>query len=214
MSDYIRARSPEQKQERMEAIMAAADHLFQKQPYHQITMGTIAEALGWSRSNLYKYAATQEEIFLALHSAKNRAWFEDLERTLENAPLPASEFAQLWAEATERHADFLRYQEILISIIESNVTLERLTQFKRDFTTMLTPIVDLLMCQCDTDEKTATDLYLTLLYQAPGLYDHFHCADLTREAMKAAGLKPVEGTFAESYARFVEMCIKNAMPGA
>ena len=210
MSDYIRARSPEQKQERMEAIMAAADKLFQKQPYHQITMGTIAEELGWSRSNLYKYAATQEEIFLALHSAKNRAWFEDLAQALEGAPLPAAEFAHLWAEVTERHADFLRYQEIVISIIESNVTLERLTQFKRDFAGMLAPIVELLARQCDTDETTATDLFLTLLYQAPGLYNHFHCADLTREAMKAAGMPPVEGTFVESYAQFVEMCLENA----
>jgi len=210
MNDYIRARSPEQKQERMEAIMAAADKLFQKQPYHQITMGTIAEELGRSRSNLYKYAATQEEIFLALHSAKNRAWFEDLANTLENAPLPADEFALLWAEATERHADFLRYQEIVISIIESNVTLERLTQFKRDFAGMLAPIAELLARQCNTNETAATDLFLTLLYQAPGLYNHFHCADLTREAMKAAGMPPVEGTFVESYAQFVEMCLENA----
>ena len=43
MTDYIRARSPEHKQERMEAIMAAADALFATRPYHQITMGTIAE---------------------------------------------------------------------------------------------------------------------------------------------------------------------------
>ena len=209
MSDYIRARSPEQKQERMEAIMAAADKLFQKQPYHQITMGTIAEELGWSRSNLYKYAATQEEIFLALHSAKNRAWFEDLAQSLDGAPLPTAEFARLWAEATERHADFLRYQEIVISIIESNVTLERLTQFKRDFAEMLAPIIELLARQCNTDETAAADLFLSLLYQAPGLYNHFHCADLTREAMKAAGMPPVEGTFVESYAQFVEMCVEN-----
>lgn len=188
--------------------MAAADKLFQKQPYHQITMGTIAEELGWSRSNLYKYAATQEEIFLALHSAKNRAWFEDLAQSLDGAPLPTAEFARLWAEVTERHADFLRYQEIVISIIESNVTLERLTRFKRDFADMLAPVVVLLARQCGTDDETATDLYLTLLYQAPGLYNHFHCADLTRKAMKAAGMSPVEGTFVESYARFVEMCIK------
>ena len=208
MSDYIRARSPEQKQERMEAIMAAADELFQERPYHQITMGTIAEKLGWARSSLYKYAATQEEIFLALHSAKNRAWFEDLESALAGAPLPAWDFARIWAETTERHAGFLRYQEIIISIIESNVTLERLTRFKRDFADMLAPVTALLARQCGADEKTATDLYLTLLYQAPGLYNHFHCADLTREAMKAAGLPPVEGTFVDSYARFVEMCIR------
>ena len=210
MGDYIRARSPEQKQERMEAIMAAADKLFQKQPYHKITMGTIAEELGWSRSNLYKYAATQEEIFLALHSAKNRAWLGDLAEALKGAPLPADEFARRWADVTDRHADFLPYQEIVISIIESNVTLERLTQFKRDFADMLAPIVSLLARQCDIDEETAADLYLTLLFQAPGLYNHFHCAELTREAMLAAGLKPVEGTFAETYARFVEMCVENA----
>ena len=210
MSDYIRARSPEQKQERMNAIMEAADSLFQKQPYHQITMGTIAEALGWSRSNLYKYAATQEEIFLALHSAKNRAWFEDLEAHLAGVPLPDAEFARIWAEVTEQHAGFLRYQEIVISIIESNVTLERLTQFKRDFADMLAPLTALIARQCKTDESTATNLYLHLLYQAPGLYNHFHCADLTREAMKAAGLPPAEGTFTESYAQFVEMCLKEA----
>ena len=210
MSDYIRARSPEQKQERMEAIMAAADGLFQKRPYHQITMGTIAEELGWSRSNLYKYAATQEEIFLALHSAKNRAWLEDLAQSLESAPLPAAEFARGWAEATERHADFLRYQEIIISIIESNVTLERLTQFKRDFADMLAPVVALLARQCGIGETAATDLYLTLLFQAPGLYNHYHCAELTREAMKAAGLSPASGSFADAYADFVLMCIENA----
>ena len=210
MGEYIRARSPEHKQERMDAIMAAADELFQERPYHQITMGTIAEKLGWSRSNLYKYAATQEEIFLALHSAKNRAWFEDIEASLANVPLPPQDFARIWAEATERHADFLRYQEIVISIIESNVTLERLTQFKRDFADMLAPLVELLARQCNIGNDAATDLYLTLLYQAPGLYNHYHCAELTREAMKAADLPQAEGTFVEAYARFTEMCVENA----
>ncbi len=207
MADYIRARSPEHKQERMEAIMAAADALFAARPYHQITMGTIAEQLGWSRSNLYKYAATQEEIFLALHTAKNLAWLEELADALVGAPLPAREFARTWAEVTERHASFLRYQEILISIIESNVTFERLTAFKRDFADMLPPVTAILARQCGVGEAAATDLYLRLLYQAPGLWNHYHCADLTRKAMQTAGLPPVNGTFQQAYADFIELCI-------
>lgn len=210
MADYIRARSPEHKQERMAAIMAAADELFAECPYHQITMGTIAEKLGWSRSNLYKYAATQEEVFLALHSTKNRAWIDDLAAALAGAPLAPDEFARTWAEVTERNASFLRYQEILISIIESNVTFERLVEFKRAFAEMLPPVIDVLRRQCDVDEATARDLYLRLLYQAPGLYDHFHCAELTREAMEAAGIRPVEGNFVDAYADFVLMCIREA----
>ena len=207
MADYIRARSPEHKQERMEAIMTAADELFQGQPYHQITMGTIAEKLGWSRSNLYKYAATQEEVFLALHSAKNRAWIDELADELACVPMPAGKFARTWAEVTERHAGFLRYQEIIIAIIESNVTLERLTAFKRDFAEMLPPVIDVLTRQCGVGEPAAQALYLRLLYQAPGLWNHFHCAEVTRKAMQAAGLPPVSGTFQETYADFIELCI-------
>ena len=210
MGDYIRARSPEQKQERMEAIMAATDALFKEHPYHQITMGTIAEQLGWSRSNLYKYAATQEEIFLELHSAKNRAWLEALDTALADAPMPDADFARIWASTTAEHGGFLRYQEILISIIESNVTLERLTAFKRSFADMLAPIVALLARQCAIDESAATNLYLRLLFQAPPLYDHFHSAELTLEAMRAAGLQGPAGTFEEAYADFVAMCLAHA----
>ena len=70
MADYQRARSPQQKAERMSAIMDATETLFAQLPYHEINMGLIAKELGWSRSNLYKYAATQEEIFLALHRSQ------------------------------------------------------------------------------------------------------------------------------------------------
>ena len=207
---YIRARSAEQKQERMDAIMAAADGLFAEMPYHKITMGLIAERLGWSRAGLYKYVATQEEIFLALHERENRAWLGDLEEALADVPMPHDEFARTWAEVTARHGKFLRYQDILIAIIESNVTLERLTEFKRAFARMLAPMAELLRRQCGIDEPAAFDLYLRLLFQAPNLWAHYHCAELTREAMRLAGLPPVEGSFEEAYADFVETCIKRA----
>jgi len=207
VSDYIRARSPEQKQERMQAIMDAADKLFAAQPYHQITMGTIAQELGWSRSNLYKYAATQEEIFLALHAAKNQAWLDELAHALADAPLPPKKFAQTWAEVTERHGSFLRYQEILFAIIESNVTLERLTEFKRGYGQMTASIVDILARQCNTTKPVARELYLRLLFQAPALYNNFNCTPLVKQAMDQAGLPAPKGSFAKSYASFVLMCL-------
>ena len=210
MGEYIRARSAEHKRERMDAIMAAADKLFQTHPYHCITMGTIADELGWSRSNLYKYAATQEEIFLALHSAKNRAYLQDLEAKLAGVPLPPDEFARIWAQVTGQHGDFLRYQDIVIAIIESNVTFERLVEFKREFKEILDPIVDVLVRQCGVSAEQAADLYLRLLFQAPGLYNHYHCAEKTLEAMKAAGLDGAKGTFEEAYADFVHLCISRA----
>ena len=150
------------------------------------------------------------EIFLELHSQKNRAWLEDLAGSLATAPLPPAEFARIWAETTDRHGSFLRYQDIVISIIESNVTLERLTEFKRAFAQMLAPVIDVLARQCGCSTSAAQDLYLRLLYQAPGLYNHHHCADLTREAMKAAGMPETTGNFVDDYADFVELCVSRA----
>ena len=210
MSDYQRARSPEQKAERMDAIMNAAEALFAELPYHEINMGLIAKELGWWRSNLYKYAATQEEVFLALHNRANQAFLTDAEAALANAPLDNAAFAQSWAQAADRHPEFLRYQDILIAIIESNASLERLVEFKRAFITMTAPISEILQRQVGCDERQAYELYLQLIFQAPGLYNHFHCAERAREAMKLAGIPLATGTFKEAYADFTKMCLDHA----
>lgn len=211
MADYIRARSPEHKQERMETIMAATDNLFKTVPYHDITLSVIAKELGWSRANLYKYVSTKEEVFLSLHSAKNRAYCEDLANALDVAPMDDAEFARIWAQVTEQHADYLKYQDILIAIIETNVELDRLVAFKRAFADMVLPVHDVLSRQCGlANAQAASDLYLELIYQATGLYNHFNCAELTKRALELAGMPPVTGTFVESYARFVAMCLKDA----
>lgn len=210
MSEYQRARSPEQKAERMDAIMDATEALFRELPYHEINLGLIAKELGWSRSNLYKYAATQEEIFLALHNRANRAFLEDVAASLADAPMGNAAFAQGWAETAGRHPDFLRYQDILIPIIESNASLERLAEFKRSFAEMSIPVNQLLQKQAGCGAEQAHDLYLQLIYQAPGLYNHFHCAERTAEAMRLAGLPPTKGTFEAAYAEFTEMCLDHA----
>ena len=210
MSEYLRARSPEQKAERMDAIMDATEALFRELPYHEINMGLIAKELGWSRSNLYKYAATREEIFLELHSRANRALIDDLVQALSDAPVEDAAFARRVAVAFNKHPEYLNYQDILISIIESNASLDRLVAFKRAFAEMSKPLMDILQRQTSASGAEAHDLYLRLIYQAPGLYHHFHCAERTREAMRLAGMPPITGDFEEAFAGFVEMCLRAA----
>lgn len=76
--DFIRARSSEQKNQRMADIKQATAQLYREFPYHEITLTTIAERLGWSRASLYKYVTTKEEIFLELSADARNAYFEDL----------------------------------------------------------------------------------------------------------------------------------------
>ena len=43
MADYIRARSYDQKEERLNQIKKATEELFENFPYTEITLSTIAE---------------------------------------------------------------------------------------------------------------------------------------------------------------------------
>lgn len=214
MQDYQRARSPEQKAERMTAIMDAAERLSRQLPYHEINMGLIAKELGWSRSNLYKYASTQEDVFLSLHSRAQARYIADLRKALAHGPLEDAQFAATWAKVTGQHTDFLRYQDLLISIIESNASLERLVEFKRSFVEMTEPLDELLAAQTGLEGAHIRDFYLRLVYQAPGLFNHYHCAEKTAEAMRLAGLPPITGSFEEAYADFVLMCLRAAKPSS
>lgn len=75
MVDYIRARNDEHKEERMSQIKEATAELFASAPYAEITLTTIAEKLGWSRANLYKYVTTKEEIILEIADDKMEAYY-------------------------------------------------------------------------------------------------------------------------------------------
>lgn len=140
MADYIRARSDEQKAERLEEVKAALDHQFATRPFHEITLTTLADELGWSRTNLYKYVATKEEVFLAVFADKRDAYMDALE-----AALPAgcgfdnATIASVWAGIACAHRDFFRYGDLLYSVIETNVGYEKLKEFKRRYYENLKP---------------------------------------------------------------------------
>lgn len=207
MAEYQRARTAEQKAERMGAIMDAAESLFRDLPYHEINMGLIAKELGWSRSNLYKYAATQEEVFLSLHERAHRAYIDELVAALAGAPTGDAVLARVWAEVTARHPVFLRYQDILIAIIESNASLERLTEFKRSLLEMTGPLVEALAHMLEASPAKMRELYFRLLFQAPSLYSRFHPVGRSAEAMRLAGVPAARGSFEDAYADFCAMCL-------
>ena len=110
MTDFVRARSEEQKQARMAEIKAAADSLFNSVPYQEITLSTIAGKLSWTRANLYKYVTTKEEIYLEICSDKMHSYFDDLFAAFpEGKTWTPDEWAGRWADVLNDHRDYFRY---------------------------------------------------------------------------------------------------------
>jgi AcrR family transcriptional regulator len=74
--DFQRARRPEQKEQRREAILAAAADLARRDGVRAVTLAEIARAVGIHKSALLRYFETREQIFLELTGREWGAWRE------------------------------------------------------------------------------------------------------------------------------------------
>ena len=89
---YQRARRPEQKLERRDAILAAATELALRDGVRAVSLAGIAERVGIHKSALLRYFETREQIFLELTAQAWREWTAALRAGLDKtAPGSASE---------------------------------------------------------------------------------------------------------------------------
>jgi AcrR family transcriptional regulator len=82
---YQRARRPEQKQERQDAILGAARDLALRDGVRAVSLADIADRVGIHKSALLRYFETREQIFLELTAAAWREWAQALHAELDQA---------------------------------------------------------------------------------------------------------------------------------
>lgn len=208
MSDFIRARSNEQKEKRMEEIKNATDMLFDSQPYHKITLTTIADKLNSSRANLYKYVTTKEEIFLELSADKRNAYFNSLKAAFPiGCNYSIEVFAEVWAGILNSHRSYLQYSDILLTIIETNVSVERLAAFKKNYYEDAGEIITLLSNNLNISTEKADALFYAVYYHAIGINGCCFKNPLVQQALKLLNMEIVEMDFQQSMREFILMCL-------
>lgn len=208
MAEFIRARSPEQKEQRLSEIKGAARRQFAERPYHEITLTTIADELGWSRANLYKYVTTKEEIFLLLTADECDAYFEALLAALpEGGKLSPAEAADAWADVAAAHQEYFRLGGLLTTIVETNVTVERLMDFKRGYYAHVTEVRERIPQVVGIAPERVEPLLLAVYYHATGLVSSCWSNPLIAEALRRLEIERPETDFRSEMRDFVEMCL-------
>jgi len=128
---WERARTEAQKQQRISEIIGATARLYEKYGFTEITFVSIAKEANFTRSNLYKYFNSKEEIFLEFLKHDIILWRQDLAATLKrNKGYSVGEFAAVWLEVQGRHARMLNLISILYDYLEKKSSIESLTDFK------------------------------------------------------------------------------------
>lgn len=128
-----RAMSDEQKTARREQLLAAAWHIFQERPYHAIVVQEVATRAGLAKGTVYLYVASKEELFLAVLEQQFAAWFDavDVQLQLAGVAQGAEPAVSAIADALIARPHLVRLFTIAHAVLEQNVALEPIVQFKR-----------------------------------------------------------------------------------
>lgn len=213
MAEFIRARSSVQKEQRMQEIKHAANDLFHERRYHEITLKAIAEKLGWSHAALYKYVTTKEDIFLELCADARADYVASL---LAAYPTGCSYspdvLAEVWTEQLNSHRDYLAYSDLLFSIIETNVSPERLAVFKRAYFSDMDRLIQRFAENGVIDAANADRLFNAVLFHAVSLNGWCSENELVAQAMEIAGLENRTPDFKREMRDFIGMCLHYYAP--
>ena len=117
---------------RKEEIINACASLYETMGFREITLGDIGEKTSFTRTSIYNYFQTKEEIFLALLQREHEAWASDLEDIYrKNDALTAAGFADAVARSLEKRECMLKLMAMNLYDLEGGSRMENLVAFKK-----------------------------------------------------------------------------------
>jgi len=129
--DWVRARSDEQIEQRINEIVDATARLYEENRFEDITFAMIAKEADFTRSNLYRYFQTKEDIFLELMNHDIALWRADILQNFADGTPSLREVAEISVELILKHRRMVKLFTILFTLLEPNASLEALTAFKQ-----------------------------------------------------------------------------------
>ena len=119
---------------RKEEIIDACAALYETMGFRDITIRDIGAKTSFTRTSIYNYFQTKEEIFLALLQREHELWISDLEELARReAPLSTEQFADALACTLEKRGCMLKLMSMNLYDMEGNSRLENLVSFKRSY---------------------------------------------------------------------------------
>lgn len=186
--------SKEWTEHRRKEIIDACAKLYQQKRFKEITMQDIADVTTFTRTSIYNYFQTKEEIFLALFAREYEAWTAHLHTLrLTHPTLSADAFAQAFAHSLQSREMMLKLLSMNHYDLEENSRETCLIAFKRVYGLALAEVENCLMQWMPQFSRQRRQDFLYGIFPFMfGIYPYTHISEKQRSAMKAAGVAFVE----------------------
>ncbi len=182
--------SPELTAARKEEIINACEQLYQTMSFKDITLKEIGNVTSFTRTSIYNYFQTKEEIFLALYEREYDRWNKELVSILnENESLSKAELADKIAVSISNREQLLKLLAMNNYDMEANSRPELLASFKVAYGTSMQNICRLLQkfCPYVTVSEIQNFIYIFFPFMF-GIYPYTAVTEKQRAAMKEANV--------------------------
>ena len=112
---------------RKNEIIEACRQLYQTKSFREITIKDIGAVTSFTRTSIYNYFESKEEIFLTMHRQEYERWCADLDTMLHaHKALSPNEFADALAKSLEERSLLLKLMSMNHYDMEENTRPEML----------------------------------------------------------------------------------------
>jgi len=173
---FLRARSPDQKEERAQALLRTARAMLSAgTPLSALSLNELARQVGMTKSNIYRYFESREAVLLAILAEEWQGWLDGLRA----APRPRGGGDEL-SRLVRRVARSLAARPLLSiltsalpSVLEENLSVEAIADFKRLTLAFFTEAAALLHAEAPSLSTEAALRFMSdSAIVIAGLYPH------------------------------------------
>ena len=184
------AGSIERTNARKEEIINACEKLYQTMNFKDITLKEIGKETSFSRTSIYNYFQTKEEIFLALLKREYDAWIRELCEAMESEEtMTDDQIADVLARTLDNRRQLLKIMSMNHYDLEENSRMELLVEFKVSYgNAMKTVMAMLAKFRKDMDIERRQEFVYSFFPFMFGIYPYTVVTEKQKEAMELAGV--------------------------
>ena len=194
---------------RKEEIIDACASLYEAMGFKDITIRDIGEKTSFTRTSIYNYFQTKEEIFLGLLQREYEAWTCDLKAIVrDHETMLPDQFAEAMAHTLEKRGCMLKLLSMNLYDMEGNSRIENLVDFKRVYADSMKALTSCLEKFFPYMTETDVQEFLYAVYPFLfGIYPYTTATEKQKQAMDLAHIKYVNYSIYEITVSFISKII-------
>ena len=195
---------------RKEEIIDACASLYEAMGFKDITIRDIGEKTSFTRTSIYNYFQTKEEIFLGLLQREYEAWTCDLKAIVrDHETMSPDQFAEAIAHTLDKRGCMLKLLSMNLYDMEGNSRIENLVDFKRVYADSMKALTSCLEKFFPYMTETDVQEFLYAVYPFLfGIYPYTTATEKQKQAMDLAHIKYVNYSIYEITVSFISKIIR------